>query len=127
MANKDKHKTYDLEDRTLNFGKKIINMVNNLAHSQVNYNLINQVMRSGGSIGANYREANETITSKDFKFRIRICKKEAKETVYWLDLIAENNKFKSSEIKLLAQEADEFVRIFAAILKNSKCNQRFSA
>lgn len=120
-------KVYDLEDRTLKFSRKLIRMINSLPRNHVNHELVSQVMRSGTSVGANYREANETVTIKDFKFRIRVCKKEAKETIYWLDLIAENNKFKIAEIKLLAKEADEFVRIFAAILKNSMCTQRFSA
>jgi len=125
MSIKRENKIYDLEDRTLNFSKKLISLINTLPKNQVNRRLADQALRSGNSIGANYREANETITLKDFKFRIRICKKEAKETMFWLKLIAENNKFKSSEANLLSKESDEYVRIFATILKNSACNERF--
>lgn len=124
----DKSKTkYDLEDRTLNFGIRLMNILKILPLNQFNNRIIDQALRSGTSVGANYREANETVTRKDFKFRIRICKKEAKETMYWLNLISENNQFKSHEIKLLIAEAGELVKIFATILKNTECNKRFSA
>jgi len=71
-------------------------------------------------MGANYREANETETKKDFKYRIRICLKEGKETVYWLNLIIEANPELEIRIKPLLQESIELVKIFAAILEKSK-------
>ncbi len=86
-----KTKVYDLEDRTLEYGKRIIHLCRSLSKDTVNNNLCNQVSRSGTSLGANYREANETATKKDFSFRMRICRKEAKETIYWLQLIIEAN------------------------------------
>ncbi len=82
--------------------------------------MIDQVIRSGTSMGANYREANETGTKKDFKFRIRICRKEGKETIYWLNLIVEANPEFKERIKPLLGEAIELVKIFAAILEKSK-------
>ena len=72
-------------------------------------------MRSGTSMGANYREANETETKKDFKYRIRICRKEAKETIYWLNLIIESNSYLKTRIEPLLQETHELLKIFAAI------------
>ena len=114
------NKKYDLEARTLEYGKRIIRMCKALPASRVNYVLIDQVMRSGTSPGANYREANETETPKDFKYRVRICRKESKETVYWLELIIEANPEFSKRISLLLAEAKEFVKIFAAIIMNSK-------
>ena len=71
-------------------------------------------------MGANYREANETETKKDFKYRIRICRKEGKETVYWLNLIIEANSNLKERILLLIQEITELVKIFAAILEKAK-------
>ena len=70
-------------------------------------------------MGANYREANETETKKDFKFRIRICRKEGKETIYWLNLIVEANPEFEKRIKPLLQETVELVKISAVIL--DKC------
>ena len=69
-------KQYDLEERTLEFAKKIIRLVKALPKNTINYELIKQLIRSGTSIDANYCEANETETKKDFKYRIRICRKE---------------------------------------------------
>jgi len=112
-------KQYDLEDRTLEFGKRIIRLSKSLPKNTINFKLIDQIMRSGTSMGANYREANETETKKDFKFRIRICRKEGKETIYWLNLIIEANPEFKERIKPLLQETTELVKIFAAILE--KC------
>lgn len=112
---------YDLEPRTLEFGKRIIRLCKSLPKNQVNFNLIDQVSRSGTSMGANYREANETTTKKDFHFRIRICRKESKETIYWLQLIIEANPDFEEKMKSLLQEATELMKIFAAIAK--KCEE----
>lgn len=84
-------KQYDLEDRSLEFARRVIRLVKALPRNTVNNRLADQVVRSGTSIGANYREANETDTSRDFRNRIRITKKEAKETLYWLKLVIEAN------------------------------------
>ena len=113
-------KKYDLEDRTLDFSKRIIQLCQTLPKNTVNFKLIDQLVRSGTSVGANYREANETETKKDFHFRIRICRKEAKETVYWLTLMIEANLMFEDTIKPLIQEAQEFVKIFAAIAQKAK-------
>ena len=71
-------------------------------------------------MGANYREANETETKKDFRFRIRICRKEGKETIYWLQLVIEANSELENKIRPLLDETTELVKIFAAIFK--KCD-----
>jgi len=119
MTEEQNPKRYDLEDRTLEFGKRIIRLCKALPKNTVNFKLIDQLVRSGTSMGANYREANETETKKDFKFRIRICRKEGKETIYWLNLIIEANPEFKERIKPLLQETFELVKIFAAILE--KC------
>ena len=77
-------KKYDLEERTLKYGKEVIRLAKLLPKNSINIPLLSQLIRSGTSVGANYREANETSTKKDFLFRMRISKKEAKETEYWL-------------------------------------------
>jgi four helix bundle protein len=111
---------YDLEERTLDFGKRIIRMAKSLPKNTINFKLIDQVVRSGTSMGANYREANETETKKDFKYRIRICRKEGKETIYWLKLIIEANPEFKKRIEPLLQESSELVKIFASILEKCK-------
>ena len=120
MTKTQNSKKYDLEDRTLEFGKRIIHLSKALPKNSVNLTLVSQITRSGTSLGANYREANETETKKDFLFRMRICRKEGKETIYWLNLIIEANPEFSERINPLLQETTELVKIFAAIIEKSK-------
>jgi four helix bundle protein len=87
MNENQNSKKYDLEDRTLNFAKRIIEFINKLQKSLTNIEISKQLVRSAGSIGANYIEANESLSKKDFVMRIKICRKEAKESCYWLKLL----------------------------------------
>ena len=80
-------KQYDLEERTLRFAKEVIVFVNTLTKTMANNEIIKQVIRSSGSVGANYIEANEALSKKDFAMRVKICRKEAKESSYWFKLI----------------------------------------
>ena len=112
-------KRYDLEERTEAFSKAVISLCNDLPKSTVNLELISQVVRSAGSVGANYIEANERLSQKDFVNRIKICRKEARETRYWLRLIAPSNSSFETQLVGLAQEATELMDIFGAILKKS--------
>lgn len=75
---------YDLEDRTFDFAKLVREFVKLLPKTLANLEDIQQVVRSSGSVGANYIEANESLSKKDFLMRIEICRKEAKESRYWL-------------------------------------------
>ena len=109
------HPKFDLEERTLKFGKKIVNFCKTLPPDKVNFRLVDQLIRSGTSIGANYREANETESPKDFKHKILICLRESKETVFWLELIKEANQNFESDIAVLIGESKEYVKIFATI------------
>ncbi|MDO9510053.1 MAG: four helix bundle protein [Candidatus Magasanikbacteria bacterium] len=113
-------KHYDLEDRTFEYSKRIIKLCKSLGNDLINRNLANQLIRSGTSMGANYREANETETKKDFQFRIRICRKEGKETVYWVKLVMEANPEIAERLESLLQETNELVKIFVAILEKTK-------
>ncbi|MBU1167151.1 four helix bundle protein [Patescibacteria group bacterium] len=106
---------FDLSQRTLEFGKRIIKLAKSLPNDSVNRNLVSQIVRSGTSVGANYCEADESDTKKDFKYRIMICRKEAKETNYWLNLIIEANPGLNNRIQSLLNESRELVKIFASI------------
>jgi len=117
----DKRK-YDLEERTAKFGEDIIEFARSLPDSLVNRPLINQIVRSGTSIGANYMEADGAESKKDFQHKIAICKKEAKETTHWLRMIAKANFERQEDCRKLWQEAHEFILIFSAILR-SKVNK----
>ncbi len=115
---------FDLEDRTLSFAKKIIKLCQGLPNNTVNFKLIDQIIRSAGSIGANYREANDALGKKDFLLRLRISRKETKETLFWLQLIVEANPKFEEEIALLIDECSEIRNILSAIINkvNLKTN-----
>lgn len=112
-------KKFDLEDRTLIFSKRIIDLVKVLPKDIVNLELIPQIVRSATSVGANYREANDALGKKDFFMRIKICRKEAKETKYWLDLIEYNNPQFKLTIEQLISECEELIKIFSTIVSKS--------
>jgi len=107
---------FDLEERTLEFSKKIIGFCKKLPRSEANNILIPQLIRSSTSIGANYREANDSLGKKDFLMRTKICRKEAKETHYWLELVSYNNPELREETKELLSESLEYLKIFSAII-----------
>ena len=113
-------KTYDLEERTLNFSKRILRLTKALPRNTANNAFISQIIRSSCSVGANYIEANESLGRKDFLMRARISRKEAKETIYWLKLIIENNIGLENRINPLLQEATELLKIFSSIIEKSK-------
>jgi len=106
---------YDLEDRTIKFSRNIINLCKKIPFNIINKRLIDQLLRSGTSIGANYREANECDTKKDFKNKIRISKKEARETIYWLELLIDANLNAKVEILKLLDESKQLMKILASI------------
>lgn len=108
----------------MEFGKRIVRISKALPKNTINFRLVDQLIRSGTSMGANYREANETATKKDLMFRVRICRKEGKETIYWLDLIIEANPELTERIKPLREENLELVKIFAAILEKIKKGEK---
>ena len=108
---------YDLEERTTKFAKQVRLFVRKLKVSLANREDGKQLIRSSGSVGANYIEANESVGTKDEIFRIKICRKEAKESRYWLVLIDCSNSVElEQERKTLIQESTEFVRIFSSII-----------
>ncbi len=110
---------FDLEKRTLEFAKNVIKLCRTLPKNVINNELIGQLVDSSGSIGANYREANDALSKKDFRHRIKITRKEAKETHYWLDLLLEANPEFKGEIVVLLNEALELKKIFSSISDKS--------
>src|SRR5574341_1912774 len=106
-------KQYDLEERTFQFAKSVAIYVKTLPKTIPNAEYSVQVVRSSGSTGANYIEANEALSKKDFLMRIKICRKEAKESGYWLRLIVETNSSEfGKEGMRLSAEAGELKKIF---------------
>lgn len=120
-TNNIKRKQYDLEDRTLKFAKDCRNFIKSIKRSIANIEDSKQLVRSSGSVGANYIETNEALSKKDFLMRIKICRKEVKESRYWLLLIDnENNAEFEANGDELIQEATELMNIFGAIIIKSK-------
>lgn len=106
----------ELEDRTFKFSERILALCRALPKNTVNNTLLNQLIRSATSIGANYCEANAAASRKDFKNKIFICKKEAQETNYWLRLLETTNENFKKEIGELRAENSQFVLIFGKIV-----------
>ena len=113
-------KKYDLMERTAKFGEAIIEFASQLSNSSINRPLISQIVRSGTSIGANYMEADGASSKKDFQHKIGICRKESKETMHWLRMIAKANPNQNGKCRELWKEAHEFVLIFSSILQPKK-------
>ena len=118
---KNSKPVYDLEERTFQFAKAVRLFVKTLPKTIANIEDIKQLVKASGSVGANYREANEALSKKDFLMRIKISRKESKESAYWLRLIHETNTLKNAdEARSLIQEANELKKIFSSIIEKSK-------
>lgn len=114
----EKRKIYDLEERTARFAERVRDFCLSLPKNAANNEFISQLLRSGSSPGANYIEANESLGDKDFKMKIKTCRRESKEAAYWLRLmITGGNQVADTERSSLRKEAMELVYIFTAILK----------
>src|SRR5439155_22361723 len=112
---------YDLEERTYEFAKCVRRFVKTLARTIYNIEDVKQVVRASGSVGANYIEANEAISKKDFLFRIRLCRKESKESRYWLRLVDTGTDagIVAQRERLIA-ESTELLKIFNGIANKSQ-------
>ena len=107
---------FDLETRTIKFSGDVLVFVRKIKRDVINNPLIGQLVRSATSIGANYCEANGASSRKDFKNKIYICKKECKETKYWLEIIARANTEHQEQCRILWKEAQELTMIFSKII-----------
>lgn len=119
MSNSENSKPYDLEERTFQFARTSRVFVKQLPRTISNLEDVKQFIRASGSIGANYIEANEAIGKKDFLMKIKICRREAKESRYWLRLIDIDGKLEAEQARLL-NEADELMKIFGAIVRKTE-------
>ena len=117
MTNIKPDKPFDLEERTAKFGESVIAFMKTLPNTTILLPLMNQLVRSATSIGANYMEADGAESKKDFLHKIAICKKEAKETRHWLRMIAAAYPEKARECRILWSEAQELALIFSSIVK----------
>ena len=110
----------DLEKRTKEFALGIISLVSLLPRTMEANVIRNQILRSGTSIGANYREANRSVSKADFRNKIAICEKEASETQYWLELIKEARFLPEEKVQEIYAECSELLALFTTIGKNSR-------
>lgn len=106
---------YDLEERTARFGEAVIRLAKQIPRSPVNDRLIDQLVGAGTSIGANYCEADDGVSRKDFKNKIGTCRKEARETKFFLRMVATAEEALREEARVLWREARELHLIFSAI------------
>jgi len=113
---------YDLEERTARFAEMVINLVKILPITPVNRRIVDQLVGASGSVGANYCEATEAESKKDFIHKICISKKELKESKHWLRLLAGSNPERKKEIDKITKEAHELLLIFSKIISSSKKN-----
>jgi len=111
---------YDLEERTTEFAKRVIRLCRSLSKDSINNRLTGQIVGSAGSVGANYREANDALGKKDFIMRLKISRKEAKETMHWLELIEEANLELTGKMEEIKQEAKELKNILSAIIAKTE-------
>jgi four helix bundle protein len=120
MTEKKTAKPYDLEERTFKFTQSIITFIKKLPRTISNIEISKQLVRAAGSVGANYIEGNEALGKKDFLLHIRISRKEAKESRYWLRLVEIDDPVLENERQSLAKESQELMNIFGAILRKSE-------
>ncbi len=118
MSDRENSKLYDLEDRTALFAKQSRALVKKLQRTIGNIEDAKQFIRASGSVGANYIEANDSIGKKDFVMKVKICRREAKESGYWLGLLDVDSNLEPERQRLVA-EAKELMKIFGAIVR--KC------
>ena len=112
-------KPFDLEERTQKFARKTIDYCKTISKDIAHFEIAKQLIRSCGSVGANYIEANEALSRKDFVLRVKICRKEVKESRYWLYLTEPQDNLLSIKNQLI-QESTELMKIFGAIIEKSK-------
>ena len=110
----------DLATRTKNFARRIIRLYVELPKETLAQVLGKQVLRAGTSVGANYREANRARSKAEFISKVGDCLKEADETVYWLELLADEKVVSPTRLAPLLQESNELVAIFVTISKRAR-------
>jgi four helix bundle protein len=117
---RNSEKVFDLNERTALFGETVIRLANHLSRTPVSTPLISQLVRSSTSVGANYMEAGAAQSGRDFDHKVGICKKEARETMHWLRMLAAADESAQADCRGLWREAHELTMIFSAILKKRR-------
>ena len=120
MTNRRAGPKYDLEERTAKFGEAVIAFAKTVQRNAITLPLISQLVRSATSVGANYCEADDSESRKDFRHKISTCRKEARETKHWLRMLVAADADLKNAARPLWQEAKELNLIFSAIFRNSK-------
>lgn len=115
---------YNLIERTTRFSKLVLEFVRKIPQTVITRPMINQLVRAGTSVGANYREADDAESRNDFCHKLAICKKEARETEYWIELLAESVPQCKADSEKIGKEAKELNLIFNAIIRKVKSNLR---
>lgn len=108
---------FDLEKRSTEFARQVVRLCKRLPRNPINDRMTGQAVGSAGSVGANYREANDALGKKDFVHRLKISRKESKESIHWLELIEEANPDFRDDVSILIREATELRNILSSILK----------
>lgn len=116
----DEKKKFDLEERTAKFGEEVIRFAKKMPENAINRSLISQLVRAATSVGANYCEADNAESKKNFQHKVGICKKEARETKHWLRMIMTAIPELKDEAQKLSNEAKELNLIFIAIIRSCK-------
>ena len=120
MSNDKISSKYDLEERTQKFGEDIIEFAKKIPKNAITLPLINQLVKAGTSVGANYMEANGADSKKDFIHKIGISKREAKETKHWLRMVVKAEPILKEKAEILWKEAEELNLIFSKIVRSCR-------
>ncbi len=115
---------YDLEERTAQFGMAVIQFTKTIGKTPVTTPLISQLVRAATSVGANYCEANDAVSKRDFRNKIGICRKESHETKHWLRMIATAEEQQADQARSLWKEAKELNLIFSKIFRSCSRNDK---
>jgi len=118
MSQLPNEKPYNLEERTAKFSENVVVLLSGIKKNPINLPIISQLVRAATSIGANYCEANDASSRKDFRNKIYVCKEEANETKYWLRILAQAEPAIKDKIRILWQEAQELNLIFQKIVNS---------
>ncbi|TSC93327.1 MAG: S23 ribosomal protein [Candidatus Berkelbacteria bacterium Athens1014_28] len=118
----DRNRKFDLEERTSKFAEEVIDLCKSAKLTSITKNIIEQLIKAVTSIGANYCEADCSETKKDFEHKIGICKKESRETKFWLRMLAKALPEIKGKTRELWKESNELNLIFCAIVKKSRAN-----
>jgi four helix bundle protein len=119
MTNSNAGGKYDLEERTARFGEAVIAFAKTVPKNAVTLPVISQLVRAGTSVGANYCEADDAESKKDFRHKIGICRKESREAKHWIRMVVAAERGLRDAAKPLWQEAKELNLIFSAIFRNT--------